>query len=158
MRRCTSATPAQNSCAAACTPTKTGCNGQRRMRSRVRACCAASPKPTPLRCCPKTLATSSGAMWWCFGIETSGADQSRWKQMICAQSSALVRVTPVLRDNAAMSIREISPCEARQCQQSGALLLDVREPYEQAAGMAEGAIALSLGDVAARVAAVEPDK
>ena len=57
-----------------------------------------------------------------------------------------------------MSIREISPCEARQCQQSGALLLDVREPYEQAAGMAEGAIALSLGDVAARVAAVEPDK
>jgi rhodanese-related sulfurtransferase len=57
-----------------------------------------------------------------------------------------------------MSIHEISPREARQRQQSGALLLDVREAYEQAAGMAEGAIALPLGEVLQRIGDVVPDR
>ena len=56
-----------------------------------------------------------------------------------------------------MSIREISPREARQRQQAGALLLDVREPCEQATGMAEGAVALPLGEVGPRAAAVAPE-
>lgn len=62
------------------------------------------------------------------------------------------------RDNARMMLHEIPPREARQRQQSGALLLDVREPYEQAAGMAEGAVALPLGEVARRIVEVAPDK
>lgn len=57
-----------------------------------------------------------------------------------------------------MNIREISPREALQRQRVGALLLDVREPYEQAAGMAAGAVALPLGEVAQRISDVMPDK
>ncbi|MBN8735913.1 MAG: molybdopterin-synthase adenylyltransferase MoeB [Xanthomonadales bacterium] len=57
-----------------------------------------------------------------------------------------------------MSIREISPQEALQRQQVGALLLDVREGYEQATGMAAGAVALPLGEVAQRISDVAPDK
>jgi molybdopterin/thiamine biosynthesis adenylyltransferase/rhodanese-related sulfurtransferase len=56
-----------------------------------------------------------------------------------------------------MSIREISPQEALQRQHAGALLLDVREPHEQAAGMAVGAIALPLGEVLQRIGDVVPD-
>ncbi len=63
-----------------------------------------------------------------------------------------------MRDNARMSIREISPQEALQCQRAGALLLDVREPYEHATGMAAGAVALPLGDVPRRIVDIAPDK
>jgi len=38
-----------------------------------------------------------------------------------------------------MSIREISPAQARECAAAGALLIDVREAHERASGMAEGA-------------------
>ncbi|HJR14757.1 MAG TPA: molybdopterin-synthase adenylyltransferase MoeB [Rhodanobacteraceae bacterium] len=62
------------------------------------------------------------------------------------------------RDNARMKLHEISPREARQRQQSGALLLDVREPFEHAAGVPEGAIALPRGDIAQRIADVAPDR
>lgn len=57
-----------------------------------------------------------------------------------------------------MSIHEISPREALQRQHAGALLLDVREPYEQAAGMADGAVALPLGEVLHRIGDVVPDR
>ncbi|MBS0382645.1 MAG: molybdopterin-synthase adenylyltransferase MoeB [Proteobacteria bacterium] len=57
-----------------------------------------------------------------------------------------------------MSIREITPREALQRQRAGALLLDVREAYEQATGMAAGAVALPLGEVAQRAGEVAPDK
>ncbi len=57
-----------------------------------------------------------------------------------------------------MTIREISPHEARQRQQGGALLLDVREPYEHATGMAAGALALPLGEVPQRIGEVAPDR
>ena len=60
-------------------------------------------------------------------------------------------------DNAHMKPREIPPREARQRQQSGALLLDVRETFEHAAGMPEGAIALPRGELAQRIAGVVPD-
>ncbi|MGH8126489.1 MAG: molybdopterin-synthase adenylyltransferase MoeB [Rhodanobacteraceae bacterium] len=68
---------------------------------------------------------------------------------------AVARLT---RDNARMTIREISPHEARQRQQGGALLLDVREPYEHATGMAAGALALPLGEVPQRIGEVAPDR
>ena len=57
-----------------------------------------------------------------------------------------------------MIIREVTPQEALQRKHAGAVLLDVREPYEQAAGMAEGAVALPLGEVLQRIGAVVPDR
>jgi molybdopterin/thiamine biosynthesis adenylyltransferase/rhodanese-related sulfurtransferase len=57
-----------------------------------------------------------------------------------------------------MIIREISPQEALERQRAGAVLLDVREAYEQAAGMAEGAVALPLGEVLQRIGVVAPDQ
>ncbi len=60
-------------------------------------------------------------------------------------------------DNGAM-IREIPPREALQRQRAGALLIDVREPYEHAAGMAAGAIPLPRAQVAQRIAQVAPDR
>ena len=56
-----------------------------------------------------------------------------------------------------MTISEISPQQALERQRAGALLLDVREAYEQAAGMAEGAVALPLGEVLQRIGDVVPD-
>lgn len=57
-----------------------------------------------------------------------------------------------------MTIREISPREALAHQLAGALLLDVREPFEQAAGMAAGAIALPCAHVAQGIAQVAPER
>jgi molybdopterin/thiamine biosynthesis adenylyltransferase/rhodanese-related sulfurtransferase len=45
-----------------------------------------------------------------------------------------------------------------QQQGAGALLLDVREPYEHATGMAEGAVALPLGELLERIPQLVPDK
>src|SRR6185437_15468752 len=60
-------------------------------------------------------------------------------------------------DNVSMSIRELSPREALQRQQAGALLLDVRETFEHATGMAAGAVPLPRGEVAGRAAEVAPE-
>ncbi len=57
-----------------------------------------------------------------------------------------------------MTIREISPQEALQRHHAGALILDVREPYEHATGMAEGAVALPLGEVLQRISEIAPDR
>lgn len=62
-----------------------------------------------------------------------------------------------MRDNAGMSIREITPREALQRQRAGAVLLDVRETFEQATGMAAGAVPLPRGEIAQGIAAVVPD-
>lgn len=62
-----------------------------------------------------------------------------------------------MRDNARMTIREISPREALQRQQAGALLLDVRETFEHATGMATGAVPLPRGELARRIADLAPD-
>ena len=64
----------------------------------------------------------------------------------------------MMRDNAGMTIPEISPGEALQRQRAGALLLDVRESFEHATGMASGAIPLPRGDIAQRIADVAPDR
>jgi molybdopterin/thiamine biosynthesis adenylyltransferase/rhodanese-related sulfurtransferase len=57
-----------------------------------------------------------------------------------------------------MTLREISPREALERQRAGALLLDVREPFEHATGMAAGAIALPRAQVAQCIAQVTPDR
>lgn len=57
-----------------------------------------------------------------------------------------------------MTVREVTPQEALQRQHGGALLLDVREPYEHATGMAEGAVALPLGQLLQRIPELVPDK
>ncbi len=62
-----------------------------------------------------------------------------------------------MRDNAGMTISEITPGEALQRQRSGALLLDVRESFEHATGMARGAIPLPRGDIPMRIADVAPN-
>jgi len=62
------------------------------------------------------------------------------------------------RDNARMKLHEILPRAARQRQQSGAILLDVRETFEHATGMAESAIALPRGEIPERIAGIAPDR
>jgi molybdopterin/thiamine biosynthesis adenylyltransferase/rhodanese-related sulfurtransferase len=57
-----------------------------------------------------------------------------------------------------MTIREIAPEEAAVRQRAGAFLLDVREPFEHAAGMPAGAVALPLGEIAQRAGAVVADR
>ena len=56
-----------------------------------------------------------------------------------------------------MSIDEISPREALQRQQAGALLLDVRETFEHATGMAHGAVPLPRGQLAQRIEEIAPE-
>jgi sulfur-carrier protein adenylyltransferase/sulfurtransferase len=53
---------------------------------------------------------------------------------------------------------EVAPHEAVDWQKHGALLLDVREEGERAAGVAAGAVGIALGDIAARIREVEPDR
>ncbi len=62
-----------------------------------------------------------------------------------------------MRDNADMAIPEINPGEALRRVRDGALLLDVRESFEHATGLASGAIPLPRGDIAWRIAEVAPD-
>ena len=52
---------------------------------------------------------------------------------------------------------DISPVEAHQRQQPGALLVDVREPHEWATGHAAGARHIPLGSLAARQADLPTD-
>lgn len=54
-------------------------------------------------------------------------------------------------------ICEIDPAEALSRQRAGALLLDVREDHERAAGIAAGSIGLTHGLIAQRVYAMVPD-
>ncbi|MDQ3617632.1 MAG: molybdopterin-synthase adenylyltransferase MoeB, partial [Pseudomonadota bacterium] len=58
-----------------------------------------------------------------------------------------------------MSIETIPPAEARRRQQSGAMLIDVREPHERALGMAEGALGIALTELESdpRATLPEPD-
>lgn len=56
------------------------------------------------------------------------------------------------------SILEIDPGMALERQQAGALLLDVREADERAAGFPAGSVALPVGELAARIGEVEPDR
>lgn len=63
-----------------------------------------------------------------------------------------------MRDNARMSLREVTPREALARQRAGALLLDVRETFEHASGMALGAIALPRAEIATRITQIAPDR
>jgi len=54
--------------------------------------------------------------------------------------------------------REIDPVDALALQRAGALLLDVREDDERAAGIASGALGLARGLIEARIHAIEPDR
>jgi rhodanese-related sulfurtransferase len=53
---------------------------------------------------------------------------------------------------------DVTPAEARARAQTGALLLDVREPAEWRTGHAPGAIHLPLGQLGARLAELPPDR
>ena len=53
---------------------------------------------------------------------------------------------------------EIEPAQAAQRQRGGALLLDVREDDERAAGLPAGAIGLARGRIEARIAELAPDR
>jgi len=61
-----------------------------------------------------------------------------------------------LRDNAAMSIPELSPQQAQARVAHGAVLIDVRQAYERAGGMAEGARGVAKNDLLADPAAHLP--
>ncbi len=58
----------------------------------------------------------------------------------------------------AARIEQIDPAEAHARQELGALLIDVREDDERAAGTAAGAIGMARGSLQSRIAAVAPDK
>jgi len=70
---------------------------------------------------------------------------------------ALALLTFSLVVNAATDIDEILPREAWQRQQQGAILVDVREDEERAQGMAEGALGVPMGELAASPAAYLAD-
>ena len=63
-----------------------------------------------------------------------------------------------VRDNAAMSIRELSPAQARDRLAHGAVLIDVREAHERAGGMAEGARGMAKGELQADPASHLPQR
>jgi sulfur-carrier protein adenylyltransferase/sulfurtransferase len=58
----------------------------------------------------------------------------------------------------AVRIEQIAPDEARARHACGAMLIDVREDDERAAGTAAGAIGVARGLLAERIAAIAPDK
>lgn len=53
---------------------------------------------------------------------------------------------------------EVDPVEARERQRAGALLLDVRDDDERAAGVAAEAVGLARGSIEARIAEIAPDR
>ncbi len=57
-----------------------------------------------------------------------------------------------------MSIERITPAQARQRQQAGAVLIDVREAHERASGQAEHALGVAKDALEAGPAAVLPDR
>ncbi len=61
-----------------------------------------------------------------------------------------------MADNRAMSIRELTPQQARARQLAGAVMIDVREAHERAAGMAEGAHGVAAGELLAAPASALP--
>jgi molybdopterin/thiamine biosynthesis adenylyltransferase/rhodanese-related sulfurtransferase len=61
----------------------------------------------------------------------------------------------IARDEAA--IREIDPREALERQRSAALLIDVREDDERAAGMPAGAIGIARAELPRRIGGIAPD-
>lgn len=61
-----------------------------------------------------------------------------------------------MADNRAMSIRELTPQQARVRQLAGAVMIDVREAHERAAGMAEGAHGVAAGELLAAPASALP--
>src|SRR6185437_6915699 len=153
MRPCTSATRARSSRDACCTSMTKACNGRPCTPSRAPACCVDWRKPTRSRCCRKTRANSPRATSSSFGHEIPGTDphgQTRVGLRFIRAHPLPAVSKKLLRDNAAMSIHEITPREALQRQQAGALLLDVREAFEHATGMAAGALPLPRGEVAGR--------
>lgn len=58
----------------------------------------------------------------------------------------------------ASPIPEITPAQALTRQQAGALLLDVREDGERAAGMPAAALGLARGGIESRIAELAPDR
>ncbi len=54
-----------------------------------------------------------------------------------------------MADNPAMSIRELTPEQARARQLAGAVVIDVRQAHERAGGMAEGARGVAMGELLA---------
>jgi molybdopterin/thiamine biosynthesis adenylyltransferase/rhodanese-related sulfurtransferase len=55
-----------------------------------------------------------------------------------------------------MAIERISPADALRRQQAGAILIDVREDDERAAGKPAGAIGVPLGEILDRIATIVP--
>ena len=70
--------------------------------------------------------------------------------------------SPTHRDKLLADLRgrisEISPADALACQSQGALLIDVREDGERAAGMPADALGLSRGFLEMRIEQAEPDR
>ncbi len=72
------------------------------------------------------------------------ATWSRWSRTEPRVRAFLVKdASQVCADNARMSIRELTPQQARERVAQGARLIDVREAHERAAGMAEGALGVA---------------
>ena len=62
-----------------------------------------------------------------------------------------------ITDDAKTRIREVTPAQASEEQQQGAVLIDVRESEEVAQGRAKGAIHLSKGLIELRIEDAVPD-
>ena len=63
-----------------------------------------------------------------------------------------------LNGNAETTVAEVDPGEAQRRQQTGALLVDVREPDEWASGHAAGAVHIPLGQLPKRLHELPTDR
>ena len=75
-----------------------------------------------------------------------------------APASATGRSAGVPRDNRRMGIQELTPAQARQRQQQGVRLIDVREVHERVTGMAEGADGIDRAALEAAPQRHAPDR
>lgn len=84
-----------------------------------------------------------------------------WRRWPAAESTAPGILIVNAKDTRLQALRaeipEVTPDAALALAQAGALLLDIREPDETAAGVAEGAVVLSRGFLELRIEELVPD-
>ncbi len=95
------------------------------------------------------------------GIALTAAPQRVATETPMAATQWLATETPMSAPTQMASTAlpaEVSVAEARQMQQEGAFVLDVRQPDEWAAGHIEGATLIPLGELSGRLAEVPQDR
>jgi molybdopterin/thiamine biosynthesis adenylyltransferase/rhodanese-related sulfurtransferase len=80
-----------------------------------------------------------------------------WKSCPCPAYAERMNILPETKRTADDAIPEVDPAEALVRQRAGALLLDVREDDERAAGIPAGAVGLARGLIEQRIHSIAAD-